>query len=209
MRLPSVVCIAVLLGLLSSSTAARAEERTNVEPRREVVSFAAWMEHGEFIGEDQIRRLYLSVGSNQCGFIVPSGLRVDVSRADRVTLSAPDLSYFLMIRIRGNSAGVMDGFRKQALQDYPGALLTEESSAEAAGRSGPMFNLRWKQAEGVDRAVTVAFIPNAAGVLEFSVVAEKGKSSEAQSTLVGLLQRLQSAERGRLKMETFRQPDYN
>ena len=72
-----------------------------------------------------------------------------------------------------------------------------------------MFNLRWKPAEGTDRVVTVAYIPNAIGILEFSVVAEFSKSAEAQSALIALLGRLQSSERGRLRMETFRQPDYN
>lgn len=189
-----------------------ADEAVKPEPRNEHVNFAARLEAGEFIGEEQIRRLYVTAGSNQFGFIVPSGLRVDLSRADRVTLADPELCFFLTLRIVGHSAvapGATEAFRQQALQYYPGALLTEESNAEAAGARGPMFNLRWKPAEGVDRIVTVAFIPNGAGVLEFSAVSEQAKSSEAQGMLAGLLQRFQSSQGSRLRMETFRQPDYN
>jgi hypothetical protein len=204
--------IASILGL-GLTAEALAGEAVNPENRPEAITFAARLENGELMGDEQIRRIFFTVGSSQFGFIVPSGLQVDLARADRLTLTAPDLSYFFTLRIMGNSStaglGISDGFRQQAMQRYPGALLTEESSAEAAGRRGTMLNLLWKPAEGAERSVLVAIIPSAAGILEFSAVAERSKSSEVQSSLMGLLQRLQSSEHGPLRMETFRQPEYN
>jgi hypothetical protein len=209
---PAACLAAAFLGLRLLCVDANADGGAAQEGRREAVSFAAWVESGEFIGDEQLRRLYVSVGSNQCGFIVPSGLRVDLSRADRVDLMMPDLSYFITLRIGKSAAaslGLYDGFRQQALEDYPGAALTDEGTTEVEGRRGPTYYLRWKPAEGVDRTVTVAFVPTTAGVLEFSAVAETSKASEAQSALVGLLQRLQSGERGKFKMESPRQIGYN
>jgi hypothetical protein len=209
---PAACLAAALLGYRLLAGVAFADEGANPGRPLEPITFAAWVENGEFIGEEQIRRLYVTAGSNHFGFIVPSGMRVDVSRADRVTLMESDLSYFLTLRINGSSTsgvGAEGGFLQQALHHYPGALLTDESSTEVAGRRGPLFSLHWKPAEGVDRAVVVAFIPNTAGVLEFSAVAERGKVAEARSALVGLLQRFQSSEGARLRMETFRQPEYN
>ncbi|MFO1513118.1 MAG: hypothetical protein U1F83_09435 [Verrucomicrobiota bacterium] len=207
----------LVLGLLGSSLLVgflqADEEEAKPNNPTDVTTIVAWVENGEFIGEEQIRRLYVNAGSNHLGFIVPTGLRVDVSRPERVTLTAPDLSFFLTLRILGSTlpagGGSPDTFRQQTMQHYPGAVLSDESTAEVAGRRGPVFNLRWKPAEGLDRVVIVAFIPNAAGVLEFSIVAERGKAAEAQNALSGLLQRFQSTEGARLRMETFRQPEYN
>lgn len=198
----------VVFGGLRFAFAAEGEAAPQLA-RPEPVKFAAWVESGEFIGDEQIRRLYVTAGSNHFGFIVPSGLRVDLSHADRVTLMDPELSFFLTLRINGRSTMGTDVLREKTLQQYPGALVIEESSAEVAGAHGPLFNLRWKPAEGVDRIVTVALIPNAAGLLEFSAVADRGRSFDAQSTLTGLMQRFQSSQGERLRMETFRQPDYN
>ena len=199
----------VALGGWLLSPVVRAEETASDGLPSSSITFSAWVENGEFIGDEQLRRLYVSSGTNKFGFLIPSGLRVDISQADRVTLMQPDLSYFITLRINAGVPLGADDFRRQVLLHYSGALLIEETSAEAAGRRGPMFNLRWKPAEGTDRVVTVAYIPNAIGILEFSVVAEFSKSAEAQSALIALLGRLQSSERGRLRMETFRQPDYN
>ena len=201
-----MVCMGFLL------TTVKADDNVNPQLQTGAVTFGARVESGEFIGAEQLRRLYISAGSNQIGFLVPSGMRVDLSRADRVTLTEPDLSYFLTLRINANvpaGSEADDMLRNRALRDYPGAMLTDEGNTEAAGRRGHLFTLRWRPAEGVDRAVTVAYIPNAAGLLEFSVVAEQRKSSEAQNALIGLLQRLQSSTGDRLRMMTFRQPDYN
>jgi len=187
---------------------ARAQDSSNSSAATTNLNFAAWVENGEMIGDEQARRLYMAVGSTQLGLIVPSGMRVDLAKADRVTLAEPALSYFMTLRIIGNFAGG-SGARNQALQQYPGAAVTEESSAEAFGARYPMFHLRWKPASGVDRVVLVSFVPSGAGTVECTMVAEETKASEAQNTFIGVLQRLQAGERGKLQMPTVHQLGYN
>ena len=200
---------------------AQADEVASPKSSADLVTFAAWVEHGEFIGDEQLRRLFVTCGTNQLGMLVPTGLRADLSRADRVTLTAPDMSYYLTVKIKETEfrsqnsefwiqdSGFRSRLQQQVLEHFPGALLTEESSLEIAGKRGPLFNLRWKPAENVDRLVSVTFVASPAGLIEFSVVADRLKDAEAQNALSAMLCRLQSGERGRLKMDTFRQPDYN
>lgn len=206
----SLALLPVILGLTVCvlPVATRADEASTPKPSADLVSFAAWIEHGEFIGDEQIRRLFVTSGTNQLGMVVPHGLRADLSRADRVSLSAPDMGYYLTLKMLGNS-GFSQGWQQLALQHFPGAMLTEESSLEVAGKRGPFFKLRWKPTDSVDRLVSVTFVPTPAGWLEFAVVADGLKAEEAQSALTGMLGRLQCGERGRLKMETYRQPEYN
>lgn len=198
----------LLGGCLLTAAAQTGETVVPTEPAAPL-AFVARVESGEFIGTEQLRRMYVSVGTNQLGFVVPEGLRVDVSRADRITLAQSDLSFFLTVRIVANAASANDTLREQALAHYPGALLVEETNLEAAGQRGPMFNLRWKPTGGVDRMVTMAFLPTTAGVLELDLVADQAKFTEAQNALSGLLCRLQSCSGGKLRMETFRQPEHN
>jgi hypothetical protein len=211
--LPSNPAALLAASLLAASLCPRnARADGDASPPERSLPFAAWVENGEFIGTEQLRRVYVSVGTNQLGFLVPAGLRVDVSRADRITLTQTDFSYFLTLRIVASSAlpnPANDALRQQALAHYPGALLLDETTLEAAGRRGPMLSLRWKPAEGVDRVVTLAYLPTVAGVLEIALVAEQARFGEAQSALGGLLGRLQSCSGGRLRMETFRLPEYN
>jgi len=205
---PKVVTSLLLAGTVVCLVPGALAGETQAEPARtEAVAFAAWVENGEFIGDEQIRRIYLSAGTNQFGFIIPTGLRVDLSRADRITLTASDMGYFVTMRII--SGHPTQGWRQQLLAKYPGATVDDESSTEVAGRHGPLFNLRWKPEGGVDRAVTVAFVPSAAGVLEFALVADQHKASDAQASFAGMLQRLQSGTKGHFRMETFRQPEHN
>lgn len=194
-------------GFLSSRTA-RADEATNAVPATTAVTFAAWMENGERVGDEQVRRLYMSSGTTQLGLVVPSGLRVDLAKADRVTLIAPGMSYFMTLRIGGVPGGG-NSVRERALREYPGATVIEESSTEALGARYVMLKLRWKSTTSVDRVVLVSYVPTAAGTLDCSMVAEQAKAAEAEDAFVGALQRLQAGQRGKFQMQVTPSLGYN
>lgn len=206
----SLALLPLFLGLAAGGlpVASPADEVSSPKPSVDTVSFAAWIEHGEFIGDEQLRRLFVTSGTNQLGMVVPHGLRADLSRADRVSLSAPDMGYYLTLKIVANGVP-SQGWRHLVSQQFPGASVTEESSLQVAGKSNPLFKLHWKAADSVDRLVSVTFVASPAGWLEFAVVADGLKADEAQTALTGMLGRLQCGERGRLKMEAYRQPEYN
>ena len=119
---------------------AQADEVASPKSSADLVTFAAWVEHGEFIGDEQLRRLFVTCGTNQLGMLVPTGLRADLSRADRVTLTAPDMSYYLTVKIKETEfrsqnsefwiqdSGFRSRLQQQVLEHFPGAMLTEESS---------------------------------------------------------------------------------
>jgi len=186
----------------------RADETTNTAPASTARTFAAWVQNGELVGDEQVRRLFMASGATQWGLIVPSELRVDLAKADRVTLIGPGMSYFMTMRI----SGALDGSqaaRERALREYPGAAVMEESSTETLGKRYVMLKLRWKSAPSVDRIVWVTYVPTAAGTLDCSMVAEQARAAEAEDSFVGALQRMQSGERGKFQMQEVRSLGYN
>jgi hypothetical protein len=163
------------------------------------------VEPGEFIGEEQLRRVYVNAGTNQYGFIVPHGLRVDTSSSERLTLVEPSMAYFLTMQVTGSGTDALTQLR----QRYPGAEVAEQTTTEAAGHRGTVFDLRWRNPEGVNRWVRAVFIPAGASTLQFDLISDQSRLNEAQLALSGLLQRLQSNETGRLQMEIGRMPDHS
>jgi hypothetical protein len=177
-----------------------ASRKKTLEPR----TFGAEVRNGEIVGWQQVRRVFVTCGTNEFIFVAPYGLRTD-SNPDRVTLVSSDYRYFLAFRILSTAVadsdpGNPDFHRELLLNQFPGATVIEESSKTVAGRNGPAFGLRVKIAGGVERAVCVALIPSAAGVLEFSVNADLSKSSEAMNAFNSLLRTFRSNESGKLEL---------
>jgi hypothetical protein len=197
----AALCCALSLMPKPAPAADSHAKQANLQPR----TFEAAIHNGETVGWQQVRRVFVACGTNEFVFVAPYGLRMTGS-ADSVTLVSTNYTYFLEFRILATAIaqpnlGDTDCHREFLLSQFPGAKVLEAFSKTAAGRSGPAFELRVKIAGGAERAVCVAMIPCAAGVLEFSYNADLSKSSDAKAAFNSLLRTFRSNERGKNELD--------
>jgi hypothetical protein len=169
--------------------------------------FEVALKNGETVGWEQVRRVFVTSGTNEFVFVVPQGLRMD-SNPDKVTLVPTDSSYFLTFRIlsavpigigKSNTSNP-DFCRRYVLDRFPAAQILEEFSKTAASRNGPAFELRSKAEGGMERALCVALVPSEAGVLEFTLNADLSKLADAKAAFHSLLRTFRSNESGKLEI---------
>lgn len=169
-------------------------------------TFEAAIRNGEIVGwEGQTRRVFVTRGTNEFFFVVPQGMRVEVN-PDKVALVSADATYFLTFRIlNAETAGpglANSGGRQFLLNQFPNAKVVEEFSRTAAGQTGPALELQYKAAGGMERAVWVALIPSAAGLLEFCLNADPPKAADGQFAFDSMLRTFRSNENGKLEITT-------
>jgi hypothetical protein len=174
-------------------------------------AFGASLRGGETVGDHQVQRVFLDVGTNQFAFIVPTGFRMDASDPQKIVLSDNAGTCFLTVRIsslRIPPAPSPDKFfQTEALSRFPGARITAEASDFAAGHSGDALDLEWTGTGGTKESARVAFIPCAAGVLEFSALARTVNFKDAQMYLTVLMTSVRSNETGKLVITPL--PDFS
>ena len=158
--------------------------------------------------ERLVARAYLTAGTNQFGFLVPDGFRTDPNNTalDTISLISSEYNCWLTLRIEGPAPSEgkdLDPqfYRDQLLSRYPGAKILEEFSLTAAGRSGPAFDLQ-KMSGGVLQSMRVAFIPSAAGVLEFSLLASPDNFPKYESSFNSLLLNFRASVNGKVEFPT-------
>lgn len=197
----SLVCGAAILGFLTVGSLANAEDASETPGRLKPRGFESEIRPGEIMGWEQVRRVLVASGTNQFIFIVPHQLRISAT-SEKVTLAAADNSYFLSFRILGGDGAVVGtaALRRQVLEEYPRAAITDEFSKTAAGREGPVFSLRENAAGRLARSVRVALIPSPVGTLEFSFNASTSKATEAEAAFNSVLRTFRSNERGKLEL---------
>lgn len=133
------------------------------------------------------RRAYLAAGTNTFAFVVPSGFDLAAAAGDKIELVNSDRSCLVTLLLLEPprafiSEADSEAFRPRIASQYPGAEVAEVFALTAAGRSGPAFDLRW-HTDGVTRAARVAYVPSAAGILEFSLIASPDKFAQFLPTL--------------------------
>lgn len=180
---------------------ARADD-TPVQPRK----LAAAIRNGEIIGREQVRRVFVTCETNEFLFVAPHGLRVDADPA-MVSVVSPDATFFLTVRILGvaapsPNAESPDFHRNLVLNRFPGAKVLEEYSKSAAGREALTFDLRVEIARQVERAVCVALVSSASGILEFTLNADPAKLEEARKAFNTVLRTFSNKADGELEMVT-------
>lgn len=170
--------------------------------------FRASVRNEEFIGntnERQVQRVYVSCGTNQFAFTVPEGFRADASNPQKIILSDINYTFFLTIRFSDRRSGganpaQVEACRSLVLNRFPGATIVKESAEFASGRSGPAFDLQWKNSAGTEQAARVAFVPSSIGVIEFNLLTRSGKFSDGRSFFAVLLASFRSNEGGKLRI---------
>lgn len=194
----------VLILIVSNSFAWGAESESD-STQVEIVPLNAWVVAGEFIGDEQLRRLYVNGGASKFGFRLPTGLYANTANASRITFTEPKYKFFLTMRILTSSPDMLERIERF----YPGGKITEEPSLDALNRRATVFKVLWKSPEGLFRVIKVAFVNTPAGVMEISVVSDHKYFGDAQNAMAYLLQTARSNESGALKMETFLPPANN
>jgi hypothetical protein len=165
-------------------------------------AFGASLRGGETVGDHQIQRVFLNVGTNQFAFIVPTGFRMDASDPQKIVLYDEAEDCYIVVRVGYTS--LSDGtsqdssFKSTALGLFPGATITDEFSDAAAGHTGTAFVLKWTNTAGIPQTGRASFIPCAAGVLEFTAFAPTQHFGTAQNYLTILMTSVCSNETGKL-----------
>jgi hypothetical protein len=153
---------------------------------------------------EQAYRAYVTVGTNKFSFGAPPNFRMD-AYPEKILFNSTDYSCFLTFRIIGSALPdteqlKTDSYRELLLNRYPGAKILEEFSISAANRSGPAFDLQWRNSGGVMQSARVAFVPNAAGVLEFTLIARTDKFSEGQHSFNAMLSSFMQGDGGKFRI---------
>ncbi len=171
-------------------------------------TFRAAVRNEEFIGntnERQVQRVYVYYGTNQFAFTVPEGFRADASNPQKIVLSDINYTFFLTIRFNDRSSGQANSVqvatcRSLALNRFPGATIVKETSEYANSRSGPGFDLQWKNSAGTEQSARIAFVPSAVGVIEFNLLTRSNKFTDGRSYFAVLLASFRSNEGGKLRI---------
>lgn len=219
-RIAAVLCtLSLTAGVVHADDSSGSPREITPSPARPVISagisrgkqelflprkFEAAIKNGEIVGWEQVRRVFVTLGTSEFVFAVPQGLRMDAN-PDKVTLVSTDSSYFLTFRILSaavaeSNTSNPDSCRRYVLDRFPAAQILEESSKTAARRHGPAFEMRSKAVGGMERALCVVLVPSEAGALEFTLNADLSKSADAKAAFNSLLRTFRSNESGKLEI---------
>jgi len=172
-------------------------------------AFKVSLRGGETVGTHQVERAFLNIGTNQIAFIVPGGFQMDAANPEKIVLTEPTRGYFITVRVisLAESTSETSSFKAAALDRYPGAKITQETMAFVANHSGPAFDLEWLTSAGTAESARIHFIPSAAGILEFSVMARSADFKDARLYFDVLLASVQNNESGKLVIVPL--PDFS
>ncbi len=175
------------------------------------MAYNASVRAGESIGKRQVQRAFLNVGTNQIAFMIPGDFSMDASDPQKIRLTDPANGCFITVRI-GTAPEIEPGsetsfYRAAALNRFPGAIVAQESSDFVANHSGPAFNLKWANSSGASQSARINFIPTAAGVLEFSVMAPTANFKDALNSFEVLIGSVQNNENGKIVIVPL--PDFS
>lgn len=166
---------------------------------------------GETVGTEQVKRAYVTYGTNLYVFRLPPGFSFDASNPEKILLSNSKEGRFISIEWVKSTQSESSGFgpdqsRVLVFRHFPGAKIDRQFCEFALNRSGPAFDVQWT-ASGFQQSACVVFIPLATGFLEITMVANSDKFAACQTELEIVLASLQSDEAGKIDIQPL--PDYS
>lgn len=199
--------VAFLLGAGAFIPGAFAQESATTN-RPSPTTLSAALRSEEIIGSEAVKRAYVHSGTNEFAFVVPPGFRFDGSNPEKLVLVKNDYTCFINFRVvkpGPSEAGELkvEGLRQTLLSRYPGARVLEEFTQSAANQSGPAFDLQFRSAADVLQSARVVFIPSAAGVLEFTLVANADQFTDGREAFNTLLLTFCTNQGGKLEITPF------
>ncbi len=213
-KLLAMLSAMIALGALTIVTPARAEpEDDNPSPQTEQPSpilLHATVQNGEIVGFEQMRRVFITVGSRRLVFLVPLEYHANVSDPKRIVLFKSDLTCRFTLRIleaaetSGTTLVSAERCRAWATNRFDEASITEELTLSASGGTGPAFDLICKQ-DRVTRNVRLGFVATSVGVLECELSTSPEQFAAAKTMMRILLRSLQISDaNGLLTIQVYR-----
>jgi len=161
--------------LLACVPLADAQEpaKATVEPPKLEARF--YQQNTPFSGE--ITRGILVAKESQFSFVIPTGFRRQIDAVER-KISLTSTSYTSAITARiyeratdGQADLKPDTLRGRVLSQHKDAKIVDEFNASIESMSGPAFEVEWVSEMGQKMTTRAAFVPYAAGHIEFFVQA--------------------------------------
>jgi hypothetical protein len=191
--------IAALVFLLAFRADAQETAKPAFEPPKLNVRF--YQQNTPFSGE--ITRGILVAKESQFSFVLPAGFRRQIDAAEK-KISLTSTSYTCAITAKifetatdGQAELNPDTLRARLLGQYKDAKILDEFSASIESRSGPAFELEWVSEMGQRMTTRAAFVPYAAGHVEFSVQAPTSEIRQYDHSLNQLLLSIRTSPVGK------------
>jgi hypothetical protein len=196
-----VTVVALLVGMAADT--ASAQEASEGAVTNLPTALSTELKSEEMVGLQPVQRAYVTFGTNRFAFVVPYGYRMDASNPEKIALFNADYSSYIVFRVAEPltyAARELPSttYREVVLARYPNAKILDEFTQRAANHSGPAFDVQWTNSAHITQFTRVAFIPSAAGVLEFSLVSNAGKFTEGQYFLSYVMLSFRTNEGGKL-----------
>jgi len=186
---------------LLSALCVGAEEpaKTAAEPPKLEARF--YQQDTPFSGE--ITRGILVVKDSQFSFVMPAGFRRQIDPAEK-KISLTSTSYTCAITAKifetstdGQADLKPDTLRARILGQHKDAKIVDEFNASIESMSGPAFELEWVSEMGQRTTTRAAFVPYAAGHIEFTVQAPTSEIRKYDQSLNQLLLSIRTSPVGK------------
>lgn len=201
---PLLLALTWLFSLLPTPASAQATGATNAP------DFQLTTTRHELEGLGHYFRAVATVGTNRLAFIVPKGYFVRLDEANRQLRAIEhEDRCSITVRLLGITTNLVDlaagtlkpaAIKELVLERFPAGHITEEFALGAAGRTGPAFDVTWKNAAGLKLQSRLAFILTPAGILEFHLMTGGAEGEEFKYALNSLMLTLRVAENGKLEL---------
>lgn len=181
--------IAVAAFLLVLHAEAQETAKTPVEPPKLDARF--YQQNTPFSGE--VTRGILVAQASQFSFVMPPGFRRQVDAAEK-KISLTSTSYTCAITAKifesasdGQKDLKPDALRAEVLGRHKDSKIVDEFKASIESMSGSGFELEWVSERGQKMTTRAAFVPYAAGHIEFTVQAPTSEIRQYDQSLNQLL----------------------
>jgi hypothetical protein len=158
---------------------------------------------GEIVGNEQVMRTFLTRGTNEFLFILPPGLRAQLSGPRGLLLASNERRYNMRLRILDlgawdSPASGIEACKKAALAEAANSSKVEEFMTGVLGRQGSGLQLRSTLALIGDQLTKIVWVPCTAGILEFRLTADPAQAKDALAAMDLVLLTFASNEQGKL-----------
>jgi len=160
---------------------------------------------GEIVGTEQIKRAFMSFGTNEFMFIVPDAVLARFSQERPAMLTGRQADFSISFRLLNKlpaGATVKNELKAWVQTHYTDSVRIEDFAIPVADHEGVglQFHQRPRSASASNRFVRIIWTPCEAGVLEFLLVSEANCVKAAQQNFDVVLTTFCTNEQGKIKV---------
>lgn len=154
---------------------------------------------------ESVRHIRITSGTNELLLVAPQGLRIDATMPGRITLAPHNLGYTLFVRLitaspESATAGSVELNSSYVLAQFPGATITEQSTASVTDKLGKAYSFVWPVAGASDRIGRTTLIQTSAGTLDITLISDPKEGKSAEDDFRSIMLSLRTNENGAIKM---------